>query len=140
MRASCLFLVALFSLAAQAATLNDQFDRKTQVPGDAKAIYFAADMDANDLIKEAFGKDKADTMAKAGVLYVADISKMPGLVYKLFAKPKMKKYPFRIVVDQEGDVTKDWPREEGAVTVIKGKEHQFCKDVTCLKDALPNHP
>ncbi|MED5523907.1 MAG: hypothetical protein VX447_04015 [Pseudomonadota bacterium] len=136
MRAYCLSLVALFSIAAHAVSLDDQFDHPIEVPGKAQVIFFAADMDANDLIKDAFGKDKDDTMAKAGVLYVADISKMPGLVFKLFAKSKMQKYPYRMALDKEGDATADWPHEKGAVTIIEGKEHHFCKDVSCLKSAL----
>ncbi|EKE71075.1 hypothetical protein [Gallaecimonas xiamenensis] len=131
---ACLALV--LSAQASAAVLSDQFDRQVEIPGDAKVIFFAADMDAGDLVKDAFGKDQGDTMAKAGVLYVADISKMPGLVYKLFAKPKMKKYPYRMVLDQEGELTKDWPHQKGAVAIIQGESHSFCEDVSCLRAAV----
>ncbi|WKE67033.1 hypothetical protein PVT67_07285 [Gallaecimonas kandeliae] len=131
-----LLLACLLCSAAHAASLKDQFDKALPVPGQAKVIFFAADMDGGDLVKDTFGKAKDDEMAKAGVLYVADISKMPGLVFKLFAKSKMQKYPYRMALDRDGDVTAGWPRQKGAVTVIEGEQHHFCTQAECLRDAL----
>ncbi len=127
---------ALFCTSLQAATLDDQFDKPVDVPGSAQTIFFAGDMDAGDLIKDTFGEDKQDTMAQAGVLYVADISAMPGLIFKLFAKSSMQDYPYRMALDKEGELTAQWPRQEGAITVIQGQQHQFCTDGDCLKQAL----
>ena len=52
-------------------------------------------------------------------LYVADISKMPALISKMFAMPAMRKYEFALALDKDGSVTQDWPKQEESVTLIK---------------------
>ena len=120
----------------QALALEDQFGQTIEVPGDSRAIFFAADMDASTLVRETFGAEQTDVMAEAGVLYVADISGMPKMVAKMFAKPKMRKLPYRIALDTDGSLSAQWPRQPGAVTVIRGDAHQFCSDADCLRAAL----
>jgi len=93
-------------------------------------------MDASKLVQQAFGAASTDRMADAGVLYVADVSKMPAMVGKLFAKPKMRKLPYRIALDEDGALTANWPRAAGQVTVIEGEAHRFCANAACLEAAL----
>lgn len=131
-----LMMSALLGVSVQVAALEDQFGKPVDVPGERRTIFFAADMEGSVLVREAFASAKTDVMAAAGVLYVADISAMPALIAKMFAKPKMRKMPYRIALDTEGQLTADWPRQEGAVTVINGEGHRFCTDVDCLKAAL----
>ena len=129
-------LLALFSGGAAATSLDDQFGHSVSLDTPHRQIFFAADMAAGKLVYKAFGQAKDDKMKNAGVLYVADISAMPGFVAKLFAKPKMRKYPYWMLLDEKGQVTADWPRQDDAVTVIEGNKHWFCKDVSCLQKAL----
>lgn len=131
-----LLLAALFaSAAARAATLEDQFGREVAIPDPAR-IFFAADMDASKRINEAFGSAETDLMAEAGVYFVADISGMPKLVAKMFAKPRMREYPYRILLDTTGELSAGWPRTTGAVTVLGQGEPVFCADADCLREAL----
>lgn len=137
-------LAALLSLsfvipAATAASLQDQFGQPASVPGDARLIFFSSDMGGSDLVTGAFATEKKDVMAEAGIMYVSDISRMPGLISRLIAKPKMRDYPFRIVLDEKGEVTAAWPRRAGAITVIENDGHRFCEDVACLQEALSPH-
>jgi hypothetical protein len=139
MRTAVLAAVFGFSFAAAAATaapLQDQFGEPAPALGDARVIFFSADMESSDLVTGAFAAEEKDLMAEAGVVYVADVSRMPGLISRLVAKPKMRRYPFRIVLDEAGEVTSAWPRQAGAITVIEGDGHRFCADVACLQEAL----
>jgi hypothetical protein len=52
-------------------------------------------------------------------LYVADISKMPALISKMFAMPAMRKYEFALALDKDGNLTQDWPKQEETVTLMK---------------------
>lgn len=52
-------------------------------------------------------------------LYVADISKMPTLISKMFAMPAMRKYEFNLALDKEGDLTQNWPKQAEKVALIQ---------------------
>ena len=68
---------------------------------------------------------------------------MPGFVTKMFALPKMKKYPFKLALDYEGHITKDWPKKMAHVTFIKLSslkivEVKFLKNDTEIEANLKN--
>jgi hypothetical protein len=44
---------------------------------------------------------------------------MPSLITKLFALPGLRKRPYRILLDREGNVTADFPSVSGKVTVLR---------------------
>ena len=75
-------------------------------------------MKAAKLLTE-YLNENAKNLDLTKTLIISDISKMPGLVSKMFAIPKMKKYNFKLALDKEGDVTKAWPRQEGVILVMK---------------------
>ncbi len=113
--------------------LQDQFDAKAELQAQTRWLLFAMDMDGYGIIKEVFpASPKVASFEKEGFL-VSDISKMPSLIAKMMAIPKMKKYNFRLVLDRKGEVTKDWPRQEKGLALIELKEFQVVS-VKYLKD------
>ena len=56
-------------------------------------------------------------------MYVADISGMPGLVARMFAVPSMRKRPYPMLLDRDGEITARLPDVEGSATLI------FCDDL-----------
>ena len=50
---------------------------------------------------------------------MADISRMPSLVAKLFALPAMRKRPYRMLLDRDGTATADFPARAGEVTLLR---------------------
>jgi hypothetical protein len=54
-----------------------------------------------------------------GLVYVADIHRMPGFVARMFALPSMRKRPYPMLLDREGQVTAPLPSEEGRVVLIR---------------------
>lgn len=99
--------------------LKDQFDAKVQVDEKVKWIVFSPDKYISDLINKALDDLKLTDLTKTNGLYVADISAMPGMVTTMFALPKMKKYPFKVVLDYEGDLTGKWPQKKEKASLIK---------------------
>ena len=47
------------------------------------------------------------------------ISGMPGMIRKFVALPAMRKRPYRMLLDREGNATADIPVEKGKVTVLR---------------------
>jgi hypothetical protein len=116
-----IFVVALSVQAESLKPLElpDQFDTKTALNLDTQWLIFSSDKDISDKVNKAFDDLKVTDINSLKGIYVADISKMPSIVSSMFAIPKMKKYNFKVVLDQDGAPTKALPREEKKATLIK---------------------
>ena len=104
--------------AVQAFELEDQFGSVAGANEDTKIILFSRDMEGGDVIKEALSGRDGEFLAERHVVYVADISRMPGLIARFFAVPKMRQYSFPMLLDREGKVTGQWPDEVDRATFI----------------------
>lgn len=102
-------------------TLPDQFDSQQSIDEKTEWVIFSTDSYTSDLIKKALEDLKVTDFQAARGAYVADISAMPSMITKMLALPEMKKYPFKILLDKEGDITKNWPREKGKATLLQLK-------------------
>jgi len=98
--------------------LEDQHGAARVVDAATRAILFSRDMDGGDLLKSALEALPEGTLDRAPVVYVADISGMPGLVTRLFALPSMRRRPYPMLLDRTGEATELLPDVEGRATVI----------------------
>ena len=129
-------LATLLALGLNAASLNidssivdikikDQFDKVHTLNSDVKTILFASDKGTSDMLRDYLLplSEKENVLEKNGAVYVADISGMPSLISKFIALPKMKKYPFSILLLD--DSNKDnFVKEDGKIivySVVDGK-------------------
>lgn len=100
--------------------LQDQFENEVTVSSATEVLLFSRNMKGGDIIKEALEQLKADDQQGLNSLvYVSDISGMPSLIARFVAIPKMKKLPFPMGLDREGDVTNMLPGEEDKATLIR---------------------
>lgn len=99
--------------------LSDQHDVEDSIGTEVRVILFTRDMDAGNIVKEALAEKGGERLAAADAVYVSDISGMPGVIAKLFALPSMRKRPYRMLLDRDGKTTKDFPSEEGKVTLLR---------------------
>ncbi|MEQ1723515.1 MAG: hypothetical protein ABL930_10090 [Pseudobdellovibrio sp.] len=122
-----LFLCLIFVLASITAFTDsikpvefpDQFDTKTAISENTQWLIFSEDKDISDKVNQAIVALKITDVNSLKGAYVADISKMPSLVTSMFALPEMKKYNFKILLDHEGEPTKNWPRQTKKASLIK---------------------
>ena len=97
-------------------SIKDQFEKTNSISAETKTILFASDKDSSDLLKEYLLSKEGDILTANKAIYVADISGMPSLISKFIALPKMKKYPFSIMLLD--DTNKDFfGKEEGKIIV-----------------------
>ncbi|MEW5837684.1 MAG: hypothetical protein AB1717_02495 [Pseudomonadota bacterium] len=99
--------------------LNDQHDKPLQMPHDLQAIVFTADKSAAEMINGHLKQQAADYMAQRRVVYIADISAMPGFITEMVALPKMRDYAYRIAIGAKAEQTAMLPRAEDSVTLIR---------------------
>ena len=99
-----------------AIKIKDQFEKEHTIDANVKTILFASDKGTSDILKEYLLSKDADILTKNNAVYVADISGMPSLISKFVALPKMKKYPFSVLLLD--DTNKDnFSKEEGKIIV-----------------------
>ena len=81
-------------------------------------------------------KEAAAPLLKNSAVYVADISGMPSLISKFIALPKMKKYPFSVLLLD--DTNKDnFVKEDGKIIVYSLENGKVVKiDKISTKEEL----
>ncbi len=81
--------------------IQDQFGKEQSIAADIKVVLFAANKEMNAILVAYLQSKQKDFLEKNKACYVADISKMPSLIAKIFALPKMRKYAFSVLLLNE---------------------------------------
>jgi hypothetical protein len=102
-------------------SLEDQRGVVHPVGADVRLILISRDMDGGALLKEALEDAGADEawLAERKAVYVADISRMPGLVARLFAIPRLRGRGYPVLLDRDGAVTARLPTADQRASVIR---------------------
>lgn len=96
-------------------TLSDQFDKPYTLEGNLQILLVARSMAGAKLLGAALeGRPKGYLEARRA-LFVADISRMPGLIGRLFAIPAMRDYSYRVLLDREAQVVPQYAAPETGV-------------------------
>jgi len=98
--------------------LRDQHDKPGRVGKTAKKIVFAPDRDSGRIARVALEPAGAEALERAGIRYIADISRMPGFATRTFALPTMRGYSFPVLLTQVDGQAGMLPRRTGQVTVL----------------------
>ena len=128
----CWLWLALFGLGFAAAgeakelavgdtvpafSAKDQFGTNyTFAPG-PKFLLLGFDMSASKAANAKFAALGRDGFEKLGAVYVMDVHTMPA-IGKFFALPKMRKYPFRVVLAESAELLTPFPRQPEKITVL----------------------
>jgi hypothetical protein len=96
--------------------IQDQFEKENTISANIKTILFASDKETSDLLKDYLLSKDADILKRNNAVYIADISGMPSLISKFIAIPKMKKYPFSILLLDDTNKN-NFTKEEGKIIV-----------------------
>lgn len=102
----------------EAFTLEDQRGDEGRVDVSTRVILFSRDMPGGRLLKEALEDVEAETLEARGAVYVSDISGMPALVARMMAVPAMRRRPYDLLLDRDGDVTARLPDAIRQATLI----------------------
>jgi hypothetical protein len=98
--------------------LADQHGQSHAIDASTRLVLFSRDMDGGKVIQQALKGSDADSLAERGAVYVSDVSRMPGLVRRIIAKPRMRRRPYPMLLDEEGTATADFPSESGKATLL----------------------
>ena len=100
-----------------ALKIKDQFEKEHTVDANVKTIIFSASKTEGTTIKDfLLSKDK-EFLTKNNAVYIADITGMPSLITKFVAMPKMKDYPFSVLLIDEANKNLI-PVKEDTISII----------------------
>lgn len=102
-------------------TLPDQFDKDHNVRADDTTLIMAFEKDVSVLVNEYLKTKPGTFLNQHHTRYISDISTMPTIITNMFALPKMKKYPFSVMLIYD-DFGKQFNREKEKITVFKLKQ------------------
>lgn len=98
--------------------LPDQHGEARTLGTGTRAVVFSRDMSAGRIVKETVAKAGNDVFDRNQAVYLVDLAGMPGFVRSLFALPGLRRRPYKLMVDEAGTATADFPSTEGKPTVL----------------------
>lgn len=105
----------------------DQHGQKRVIDETTRMIIFAADRAAAKQVHAAIETQGADYLMTQRVIYVADISRMPWLIARIFAIPRMQDYDYPIALGRKSDDCVEFPRQKGKVSLIYLEQQKLKK-------------
>ena len=122
----CLLFISLSITAAPlkkgdllpSITLNNQHKKPITISADIRTLLFSADKAPSMVINQLL-KGKPDYLEKHKAYFIADISGMPFLISKFIAVPKMKRYPYDVLLVRNSKWASFIPHKKGYVSVLK---------------------
>lgn len=150
MRAITLLLLCLLSGAALAVepgerlapwTLLDQHDVPYSLDAQTRILLVARDMDGARLLDAALQGRPEGYLEQRQAVFLADISRMPGVIATLFALPRMREYPYRILLDREARIAPRYQADAGSVLWLQLRDgtlqaQRSFRDAAQLAEAL----
>lgn len=98
---------------------DNQHGKAEAFPGtDTRVVLFSIEKAPSDEINAYLSDIGVEAMRKQGIVFLADISGMPGFVTQSFALPKMRKRPYSILLASKADQAAFMPHQKDAVTVL----------------------
>jgi hypothetical protein len=89
--------------------LPDQYGNPQVIDDSVRAIVFSRDMDAGKLVRAAIEKAGPSLFERNNAVYVVNVTGMPRIIRSLFAMPALRRRPYKVLVDEDGAKTADFP-------------------------------
>ena len=96
---------------------KDQFGKEFKFAPGLKFLLLGFDMNAGKAANQKLANLGAGGLERYGAAYVMDIHTMPA-VARVFALPKMRKYPHRIILAETADLLSAFPHQSEKITVL----------------------
>ncbi len=97
-------------------------DKKVDVPSSTKLILVSFEKDASAVVNEYLSQKEELFLNNHDSVFIADINKMPSIITKMFALPKLRKYKHTIHLHYDEEFQNNVPHREDQITVIRINE------------------
>lgn len=93
--------------------------RPMKIPHKTKLILIAFEKDTGATVNELLNTKNKYYLQKNRAIFIADIHKMPSLITKMFALPKMRKYKHLIYLQYGNKFENSIPHKDDMITVLR---------------------
>lgn len=124
---------------------KDQHGNWRRIGSEHKKILFVNDMDASRIVHAVFSSTDADYMDRRGIALIADIHRMPAIISRMIAVPRMQDYTYRILLIRDAGPGSVFPARAGTITILTLDALQvsavdYARDEQELRAALNMEP
>ena len=121
--------------------LKDQHEQSWRIAPETRLVIFAAGRKASNLVMEVLAPQPEGFLSARREVYLADMSRMPGFITRNFALPALREQKFLVGVSLDEALLSDWPRQDGAFTLIRLEQgrvvsHEYLGSEAQLRAAL----
>ncbi len=99
-------------------SLNDQHEKPGYIDKTTRLILFSRDKKGGEILTDALSNIPEGFLAEQNIVYITDISAMPGLISKYIAIPALQKKAYSILLDKDGSRTINYPDKKAMATLI----------------------
>ena len=110
-------------------TVQDAFEQTNTLQKSTRFVIVSSEKGVSEKINEWLKTKATDYLPRHATEYVSDITPMPGIITELFARPKMKKYPFKILLARDENFAKTYPSQKGKIALFVLDDQQVLKDL-----------
>lgn len=96
--------------------------RPIKVPKSTQLVIFAFEKDTGALVNDYLVKQSPFYLPKHHAVFIADINRMPSIITKMFALPKMQKYKHPLYLHYTDQLERVVPHKEEKLTLARIKE------------------
>ena len=107
-------------------SFKNQFEQKVSVSKNIKQFIVVFSKDDGEKVK-IFLEKNPTYLQTNHALYGADLSEAPSFVISMFMKPKFKKYPYSMLLLEEKQQAKLFPKNENKITILTLENLQIKK-------------
>lgn len=106
-------------------------DAAVKIPKDVKLVIISHEKGTGVLVNEYLEAKNEDYLQKNHVVFIADINKMPSLITKMVALPKLRKYKHPIYINYDERFEEIVPSKENMVTLLY-VENSIIKNISYI--------
>lgn len=99
-------------------TVQDAFGKTNTLQKTTRFVIVASEKAIAASLNEWIQTKGTNYLSEQRAEYVSDITAMPAFVTEMFARPKMKKLPFKILLARDEQFAKTYPRQKGKFTLF----------------------
>ena len=100
---------------------------RLKIPKETKLFIVSFEKDTGVFVNDYLKIKNPDYLDKNSAVFIADINKMPSIITKMFALPKLRKYKHPIYINYDENFEKVVPSKEDMTTLIFVKESKIQK-------------
>jgi hypothetical protein len=113
-------------------TLEDQFGNTNTLSKETRFVIVASEKGVSEKVNEWLKPMEKGYLAAHKAEYVSDIEPMPGIITTMFALPKMKKYPFTLLLATEKSFAQTYPAQKSKIALFVLDENQVLTEIRYL--------